>query len=738
MILPLTYRSTGGGISPTPSVPDGKTVTPINSVPIWIACAGIVGCSYTTLGEVLTDVGILEELINNHNAMDYLVRCKYFAGCGLVPKMTSNTTPYGEVIADYWPGTAHFPYYAFDDASTAWVSAQNAYSRLTYKFVDQVCVKKFTASIRTTKDKLGISGSIQGSNDGTTWTTLYTFSSSAETSKGIGINNSNNYLYYSLLPSSYNYNDGSVFGVRIDDLQFYTETYPLVDSERAMYFIGQNNYASDTLLADTDWLDAICNSQYMEYILNTKVPTMTDYTVPYGTVIESGHYNAYYGWHPFMSGAKDRTTHSETTAWYHSGKWIGYNFGKDVKIYKIETRYGHGGGNATDTVTYGADYSVDGTTWEEIPSVSFTATTTSTNVSSLLTNITKIECQAIRLRQNSTSYTGAMTYLQFYGRTDISDPSPEPSGYKALVPTMTSNTTPSGVASSSGGSYNNTAYKAFDADNVTYGVALAGNTTDQGNWLMYKFTKPVCVKEFILTDKIGTHTMNTVAMQLQGSNDGTNFYEVYSNSSYMASDDFDTKISIDNDNYYLYYRVYYSGGVQIVSGQYFSYILKLQLYGYEHESGNALIPTMSSDTTPVGECISSGVYLTYPNYYAFDETTTTFWHSPEGSESDLPWLGYHFTSPVKVKHIYFMNRSSGAAGAVHLPKTPILQGSNDGNAWYTIQQLTMTNFDIGGVNEFDIINNNEYYTYYRLLGSITSANQYYFCCSKLQLYGFRE
>lgn len=432
MLLPLVNRSTGGGgISPTPSVPDGKTVTPINSVPIWISCAGIVGCSYTTLGEVLTDVGILEELINNHNAMDYLVRCKnWINGEALVPTMTSNTTPYGEVIRSAIYSSGYDSYYAFDnDVSTRWNGDNNSANQyIGYHFTEPALVEGVSMKVYGTSAWSPLkSYKLQGSNDGTGWSDIKSGSieqHSSDFDSYIDIHDNNQYYLYIRLLNIESYGSGYSNAVSLYSLQFHGQS--ILNSERAMYFIGQNNYASDTLLDDSDWLDAICNSQYMEYILNTKVPTMTNYTVPYGTVIEGGHYNAFYGWHPFMSGAKDRTAAAESTAWYSNitgGQWVGYNFSKDVKIYRIETRYGHGAGSVSGTVVYAADYSTDGTTWEEIPSVTFTATISGTNISSLLLNNTDVECQAIRLRQVS-GYGGMMTYLQFYGRTNVIEPTP--------------------------------------------------------------------------------------------------------------------------------------------------------------------------------------------------------------------------------------------------------------------------------------------------------------------------
>jgi hypothetical protein len=61
----------GGGI-------DGSTVTPTDVVATWLACAGLHQ-SYTTIGEVLADSGVLYALINSTNAVDYMVRSTTWA-----------------------------------------------------------------------------------------------------------------------------------------------------------------------------------------------------------------------------------------------------------------------------------------------------------------------------------------------------------------------------------------------------------------------------------------------------------------------------------------------------------------------------------------------------------------------------------------------------------------------------------------------------------------------------------
>lgn len=99
------------------------------------------------------------------------------------------------------------------------------------------------------------------------------------------------------------------------------------------------------------------------------------------------------------------------------------------------------------------------------------------------------------------------------------------------VPTMTSNTTPSGVASAdSEYSTSYQAYKVFDNNNSTY---YLGNTVSSGSsvfgnglWIQYEFVNAVKIfKVYVLPNDLSATIKNMV---LKGSNDGTNFTTIKS------------------------------------------------------------------------------------------------------------------------------------------------------------------------------------------------------------------
>lgn len=143
----------------------------------------------------------------------------------LIPVMTSNTTPSGvaSAISEY---SIYHAYYAFrnlyDDTTNTecWqandakgVSHSNLW--LMYKFPEAVTVKKFRIRYVYTS---AVNYKIQGSNDGSTFTDLGTFTTIDGTEQ---LNNTNSYLYYRLLITTQTTSSPNVYGGCVRDLQLY-------------------------------------------------------------------------------------------------------------------------------------------------------------------------------------------------------------------------------------------------------------------------------------------------------------------------------------------------------------------------------------------------------------------------------------------------------------------------------------------------------------------------------------
>lgn len=181
----------------------------------------------------------------------------------------------------------------------------------------------------------------------------------------------------------------------------------------AMSYIGLNNYCSNALLLVSDWVTAICNSSYMESVLNVKVPTMTSATTPSGEVVESGHYSTNVGWYVFDNNENDFWSGAE----YVENSWVGYHFTSNVKIYVcILSKYRR-------PTSIRVDSSNDGISWNAISESTATGVTSDTVVSTPITIIcTPSTAQDyVRLYCVSTfnHYEPNIYTVQFYGREDV-------------------------------------------------------------------------------------------------------------------------------------------------------------------------------------------------------------------------------------------------------------------------------------------------------------------------------
>lgn len=197
---------------------DGSTITPTDVVATWLECAGLHQ-SYTTLNEVLADSGVLSALMASTNAVDYLVRSTTWAATicadelamnyigennycadvlladstwnnaicnstyfeevlnGLVPAMTSNTTPSGVVSASNYD-SGYEPYKAFDgNNNTFWyyslASGSSISASITYDFgSDTKIYKAYIKAERATGVDKNYTFRVQGSADGVNYSNL--------------------------------------------------------------------------------------------------------------------------------------------------------------------------------------------------------------------------------------------------------------------------------------------------------------------------------------------------------------------------------------------------------------------------------------------------------------------------------------------------------------------------------------------------------------------------------------
>ena len=408
------------------SAPDGATVLPTDDIQTWLLCAKIKDkTTYSTLDDVLNDNETLQKLISSNNAMNYLVRSTNWIGGvnALVPTLTTKIFADGEISSstnyvgggyEEWkafaPSEAHgwLPY----DSSVAlpqWLQCEFN----TPKIVGSIDLWLASYTGTRTFDFIA-------SND-PTFTTYDTLKSNIVVSSamyGIDVENNKSYTYYRLVYTATNQSSVTNFnGVK---LQLYSAN-GITDDSIAMRLIGEKNYASNTLLDDTDWRKGICNSDYFESVLNVKVPTLSADNVKASASSVSGSNGA---WKAF-DGNSSTSWQANTSGGTQTG-WIQYNFDTPIKIYKTVTQNYYGTGSLLQTINSIelSGSSDGGSSFTPIQSDTVNYSVSSGFVSIIINN--PVAYEIIRntystTQPTSTASNPAITEVQFYGRQDVDE-----------------------------------------------------------------------------------------------------------------------------------------------------------------------------------------------------------------------------------------------------------------------------------------------------------------------------
>ncbi len=166
---------------------------------------------------------------------------------------------------------------------------------------------------------------------------------------------------------------------------------------------------------------------------------------------------------------------------------------------------------------------------------------------------------------------------------------------KDHVPTMTSASAPYGAVSASGAPGGYESYKAFDNNDTTFWLATTTGYFGNGAWIRYNFTNPICVKKMHILFRVNPSSSavtQTITYRIEGSNDGNTFESITTFTTDNTSATADKTVTFDNDNYYLYYRLYVVSG-STASGQ--NGAISLQFYG---RSLNEIVSTTPTDGRP--------------------------------------------------------------------------------------------------------------------------------------------
>ena len=220
---------------------------------------------------------------------------------------------------------------------------------------------------------------------------------------------------------------------------------------------------------------------------------------------------------------------------------------------------------------------------------------------------------------------------------------------KGNVPIMTANSAPYGeaFANSSMTSLSRYPYKAFDNDPTTIWMV----NTESTGYLGYKFTNPVCVKR-VYFRKDTASPNRWQEYKIQASNDGTNWTDLTETLS-TETNVGEYTISVNNSNYYLYYRAYCSKTSD--NGQ--PALYTLQFYGRELKVS---VPTMTSNTAPYGEIQATSEHSTCQSWKAFNPSEANGWCAVNNAPQSI---SYTFTRDVKILMCEVSRIGGGSASA---------------------------------------------------------------------------
>lgn len=183
----------------------------------------------------------------------------------------------------------------------------------------------------------------------------------------------------------------------------------------AMSYIGLNNYCSNSLIAVSDWINAIANSAYIESVLNVKVPAMTSATTPSGEVLYSTIYNSEYDcWKAFDGNP---ATEWASASGNYQNQYIGYDFKRSVKISAFAIQN-------TPQVGMGNNYPFNGfklqkytNDWADVQSYT---NPSGVGVKTMFVTNNPIESEKFRIYGNAYGTAlVSVAELQFYGREDV-------------------------------------------------------------------------------------------------------------------------------------------------------------------------------------------------------------------------------------------------------------------------------------------------------------------------------
>lgn len=308
------------------------------------------------------------------------------------------------------------------------------------------------------------------------------------------------------------------------------------------------------------------------------------------------------------------------------------------------------------------------------------------------------------------------------------------------IPNMTSDIAPSGVASASSAA--SAAYHGFTSSTNDWRT-VAGQLV---GWLRYEFPQKIAIGRYTIVPYAGTGgaIVNPKRWLFEGSNDGVNWTTLDSQINQTTWTN-PVDYVIPNKKAYLYYRLNieennghasWVGVRQLMMSEYvFDNKFLIQTENndtYSILTGDAnlnLIPTMTSETSPIGIVSASSFAPSNNAFRVFDKILTgNGWISLSGSILNQ-WVSYQFVKPTVInKYTLIVTYSLTAA-----PKDWVFQGSNDGISWDDLDTRTeQTSWILGLKKEYEFSNKNPYLIY-RILVNANNGHAYYVSINEIEM-----
>ncbi|OMD71239.1 discoidin domain-containing protein [Paenibacillus odorifer] len=266
----------------------------------------------------------------------------------------------------------------------------------------------------------------------------------------------------------------------------------------------------------------------MAYFGNeSAVPTMTSYNTPSGIVTwssESTASSSYKGWNVF----------ARNTTFWQSGNvasaWVAYQFPTEKRIAKYTLEAGAYPNAAPKTWTF--EGSNDGLAWDVLDTQTTTQTwAVGTKRQYSINNLKSYLRYRVNVSSNmvSDAYSVCITNIEmfemFYSNKILLSSGERTYSLsrkytESLIPIMTSNTTPSGIASASDETAT-PAFRAFDGKSLSNNY-WGANAKTYG-WIAYDFKTPTLVARYDLTVILDNPKFPPKDWTFEGSNDGSSW-----------------------------------------------------------------------------------------------------------------------------------------------------------------------------------------------------------------------